>query len=294
MQNVKAVYRNGIGQPGNVKAGQIKLLQTKPLGVKEVINPLRASGGADKETRDLARENAPLSVMALDRLVSVPDYADFTRRFAGIAKASARTVSDRRRQLVYLTIAGVDDVPIDTSSDLYQNLLAALRAAGDPDLPLRVDLRELRALVLSAKLKLAPDYAWEPVVAAVRVQLLERFGFARRALGQPALLCEVIAAMQQVRGVGYVDVDAFGAVSQTQPGEPPTVPPTRHFLTPDDIANAVRDIVTPPQAEGPVREALPPDVDVWPGGSDQGLLRPAELAMFVPGVADTLVLNQIP
>ena len=45
----------------------IVILLAKPLGLKEVINPLPASGGADKESRDQARKNAPLTVTALDR-----------------------------------------------------------------------------------------------------------------------------------------------------------------------------------------------------------------------------------
>ncbi|MEQ1903071.1 MAG: hypothetical protein ABL888_02650, partial [Pirellulaceae bacterium] len=65
-ENIKALYRNGIGFGGNVKAGQISLLASRPLGVKSVTNPLPATGGADKENRDQARENAPLAVMALD------------------------------------------------------------------------------------------------------------------------------------------------------------------------------------------------------------------------------------
>ena len=39
------------------------------------------------EASDDARRNAPLAVMSLDRLVSVQDYADFARTFAGIGKA---------------------------------------------------------------------------------------------------------------------------------------------------------------------------------------------------------------
>ncbi|MBO7942391.1 baseplate J/gp47 family protein, partial [Streptomyces sp. S9] len=84
-----AQYRNGIGAGGNVRAGQISLLVSRPLGIKDVVNPLRASGGADRESLELIRENAPRSLMALDRLVSLSDYADFTRMFAGIAKADA-------------------------------------------------------------------------------------------------------------------------------------------------------------------------------------------------------------
>ncbi len=83
IENIRAEYRNGIGQPGNVKAEQVSLLLTKPLGVKEVINPLRASGGADKETRDQARQHVPLAVKALDRLVSTQDYEDFSRTLCG-------------------------------------------------------------------------------------------------------------------------------------------------------------------------------------------------------------------
>ena len=297
VQNVLAVYRNGIGQPGNVDAGQITLLQSRPLGVKQVINPLAASGGADKETRDLARESAPLSVMALDRLVSVADYTAFTRRFAGIAKALALRVSDGRQQLVYITIAGVDDIPIDTTSDLYQNLLAALRDAGDPDLPLRVALRELKALMLSANIKLLPDFVWESVVAAVRAQLLDTFGFDSRALGQPALLCEVIAAIQGVLGVDYVDVDAFGAVSQAASAATrlATGDTAVSLLTQDDVVAEVSRIVSPPPVwRGRRKEREPRDVTAWPGGSDAGVLRPAELAVFMPTVSDTLVLNQIP
>src|SRR6185312_12234730 len=43
VQNVMAVYRSGIGAGGNVDAGQITTLQSRPLGVTAVINPLRAS-----------------------------------------------------------------------------------------------------------------------------------------------------------------------------------------------------------------------------------------------------------
>jgi hypothetical protein len=82
--NVKAVYRSGTGRAGNVDAQQISQLATQPLGVKSVINPLRAAGGADGDTRDQARRNVPIGITALDRLVSVADYADFARKFAGI------------------------------------------------------------------------------------------------------------------------------------------------------------------------------------------------------------------
>jgi hypothetical protein len=220
VENIKAVYRSGIGSSGNVKAEQIKLPLTKPLGVKGVINPLPASGGADRETRDQARRNAPIGVLALDRLVSVQDYADFARTFAGIAKASARRLSDGVREVVHLTISGVGDIPIDVTSDLYRNLVTALKRFGDPTQPLQVETSERVLLVISAKVKLLPDYLWERVNAKIRALLFERFGFENRDLGQDVTQSEVLSAIQSAPGVDYVDLDLLDSVSEATLEDP--------------------------------------------------------------------------
>jgi hypothetical protein len=293
VDNVKAIYRNGIGKMGNVKAEQISLLQTRPLGVKSVINPLRASGGADKEDRDQGRENAPLGVTSLDRLIGLQDYTDFTRCFAGIAKADARRLSDGRRQLVHVTIAGADDVPIDSSSDLYRNLLLALRKYGDEDLPVQVDLRELIVLMLSASVRLAPDYLWEPVALAIRTALLDTFGFRKRSLAQPVLLCEVIGAIQSVEGVGYVDVDAFGGIPEKKAGTDKNGNPIRRLLTSDELAAYGQVIVMQSQGANGAPSGPPTRVDASVAGFESNTLRPAQLAIFTPEVPDTLILNQI-
>jgi hypothetical protein len=283
LENVRAKYRNGIGKPGNVKADQISLLVTRPLGVKDVINPLRASGGADRESRDQARANAPLAVMSLDRLVSVQDYADFTRTFAGIGKAVAARMSDGRRTLVHLTIAGADDIPIDPISDLYRNLLRALREYGSPDMPVRVDGRELLMLVISANIGLLPDYLWEPVVTEVRHVLLETLSFERRDLAQDVLLSEVISAVHRVEGVAYVDVDVLGGVPEKKTDETTGL---RRLLTPEEITATVQAMLadqSQPLSRVVVSEALSVD----------GVIQPAQLAFLTPDVPDTLILNQI-
>jgi hypothetical protein len=214
VENVKATYRSGIGKPGNVKAGQITQLATRPLGVKEVTNPLRASGGADSDSRDQARQNVPIALLALDRLVSVSDYADFSRTFAGIGKAAAWHDTDGQQQLVRVVIAGADDIPIDRSSDLYRNLYAALHQFGDPYLPIAVAVRERLTLVISANVKVDPDYQWETLEPKVRAALLDRFSFAQMDLGENVFLSDAIDAVQAVRGVVYVEVDVFAAVDE--------------------------------------------------------------------------------
>lgn len=264
--NVQAVYRAGIGRGGNVAPGQINLLATKPLGVKGVFNPLPATGGADAESRDQARRNAPLAVTALDRLVSITDYADFTRTFAGIGKASAARLSDGRRQLVHVTIAGEGDVPISEASDLCRNLEEALLRFGDPWLPVVVETRRLSLLLMSAKVRLLPDYLWEKVEPKVRAALLAAFSFDRRDLGQDGLLSESVSAIHSVTGVDWVDVDLFDAIDEEQ----------------------IKSGGAP--AEEP-RVRIPANLALV---DEQDNLRPAELIYLSPALPETLILKELP
>jgi predicted phage baseplate assembly protein len=272
-ENVKAKYRTGIGKPGNVKAEQISMVITKPLGVKEVINPLAATGGADRESRDEARRNAPLAVMALDRLVSTQDYEDFTRTFAGVGKASATRLSDGRRQVVHLSIAGADDIPISTDSDLFRNLGEALRRFGDPYQPIQIATRFLKVLVTSARVRVDPDYLWETVEPKVRATVLEHFSFNRRQLGQDVVLSELIGAIQSVEGVLYVDVDTLDAVEEN-------ISTSALLQLSGQLKLNQRLRVHLAQVD---KTALDPSVR----------LRPAQLALFTPLVPETLNLTEL-
>lgn len=272
-ENITAVYRTGIGQPGNVKAEQITLLATKPLGVKEVINPLPATGGADREDRDDGRRNAPLAVMSLDRLVSTRDYEDFARTFAGVAKASAVRLSDGLRQLVHLTIAGADDAPISVNSDLYRNLRSALSRYGDPFQPIQIATRFLKLLVVSANVRIDPDYIWESVEPKIRAAALERFSFKQRELGQDVVLSEMIQTIQSIEGVVYVDVDTFDDVQ-----EDITTEELVQVSTELGLYTRIRAYLA--QVD---RTALDPAVRI----------RPAQLVLLSPVVKETLILKEL-
>ena len=62
-----------------------------------VTNPLPTSGGADGDAPRDMRNHAALRCLALDRLLSVQDYADFTSARAGIGKAAAAALTDGSR-----------------------------------------------------------------------------------------------------------------------------------------------------------------------------------------------------
>ena len=280
VENVTAVYRSGLGQPGNVPAGRIKQLATRPLGVKDVINALPATGGADREGRDSTRANAPLAVMALDRLVSVQDYADFARTFAGIGKAAAAELSDGRRSVVHLTIAGADDIPIDTTSDLYRNLRLALARAGDPWTPVQIALRELILLVVIAGVRLHPDYLWSAVAPQIRARLYDRLSFGRRDLGQDVTAGEIIAAIHTVPGVVYADLDLLDGLTGADVAGPNLA---------ERLVGLAKAAATPnarPLSRIKAEMARP-------DRTDPTVLQPAQLAILDPRLPETLILKEL-
>ncbi len=210
-----AIYRTGLGKGGNASAGQISLLATKPLGVKAVVNPIEAAAGADPEGRESGRRNAPLGVAPVDRLVSVPDYEQFALGFGGVGKASAGRLWDGRREIVYVTVTGMDSGPLTQTSQMLQSLLTALRLSGDLAQPVEVAPREFLFLVLSANVTLEPGWIWDDVSTAIRQRLSERFGFEARDFGQDVVLSDVISAFQSVDGVAAVQLVILDAIPET-------------------------------------------------------------------------------
>ncbi|QUH01899.1 putative baseplate assembly protein [Saccharopolyspora erythraea] len=316
-ENVRARYRFGTGKAANVGPERITQAVTRPLGVTGVTNPLPATGGADADGPALTRRTVPLAVSALDRLVSLRDYEDFSRSRAGVGRASARRVFDGKREVLHVTVAGVDDIPIDADSDLLRSLRASLLDHGDPRLPVRVEPRELVLLVVSAKVKLLPDHAWEWVQPRIRQALLAELGYAGRELGQPAHLSEVLATAQSVPGVSHVDVDVFGGVpASVTPGETADLgdrlnPPAA--TVPARLAEHAEERyqVTDPDGETLTEIAvrngisltellrLNPDITdtrrLPPGRAvfvHRGI-RPAQLALLAPDIADTLILTEV-
>jgi len=214
-ENIKAKYRKGIGLPGVVKADQLTQLMTRPLGVKGATNPLAATGAADPEQLAEARRNAPLTVLTLGRIVSLQDYEDFARTFSGIDKALATWTWFGEKRGVFVTVAGPNGADVREDSDLFKNLLQAIKNSGNPLVPLQVKSYQSGLFRLTASLKIDPTYLPEKVIAQAEQKLRDTFSFAARAFGQPVHLSEVLAVLQDVPGVVAVNVTALYRSSET-------------------------------------------------------------------------------
>lgn len=205
--NIVADYSKGLGLAGNLRAGQLTLPLDRPLGLRETLNPLPATGGDDAEVPEDARRNAPTYTLTLGRVVSITDYRDFALGFPGIAKAESRWVWQGETRRIVVTVAGPGGTEIADDSTTFTNLLGAFRDLGDP--LVGVDLLSFESVFFRLGIRVATDPAYiaEDVLANTETALRDAFGFQARDFAQTLALSEIAAAAHEVPGVVAIDVD---------------------------------------------------------------------------------------
>ena len=219
-ENVRVNYRVGMGAEGLVREGQLTLLSSKPLGVREVVNPVGAGDAADRDGRDDIRRSAALPIRTLDRIVSLKDYEDFARAFSGIAKALATWTWDGYQRGVFVTVAGVGGKAVEKGGLTHSNLLSVARAAAEEGILLRVGTYIPAFFRVAADVRVHLAYRTELVLPAVEAALRSTFSFDAREFGEPVSKSEVVAAMQAVPGVVAVDLNLFQRTDADE-GAPP-------------------------------------------------------------------------
>jgi predicted phage baseplate assembly protein len=212
--NVSASYRAGDGSQGNLKAGQITQLLSRPASLSSVTNPLPAAGGSGGDNQESVRAAAPVSLSGLGRVVTIDDYAGLARSIAGVSKASAVFAADAG---VVVTIAGTAPVQLDPDGSLCQGVAAAIAAVADPALPAQVVPASLYLIALTADVIRDPLVSWDATVAAVQAALLAGFGYAQRDLGQDVAVSDLLAAAHAAAGVRSVTITGLALIPAAAP-----------------------------------------------------------------------------
>jgi len=206
--NIRASYRVGLGVEARLGADRFTTALDRPPGLLGVTNPLPATGGADPETRDAARRNAPMTVRTFGRAVSLRDFEDLVTASGEVAKAQATWTWDGLGRAIHLTVAAQGG-GMFTEDDL-RRLTSALTAARDPNHPLRLANHVAVDVVVRAKISVEGDRRRRDVEAAARAALLGAFSFDAQELGRGLGLSDIVRILQDVPGVAFVDVDELG------------------------------------------------------------------------------------
>ncbi len=210
LNNITADYRTGIGIEGIIKAQAATLITTRPYGVQTVSNPLPSGDAEDPESRDDARMNAPRTVRTLDRIVSLRDYEDFCRTYAGIGKAQAAQLSVGGDAFIHISVSSSAGDAVSDSR--VASLIAAIENARDSTTPFIVENGRILQVTLTAGLIVNQRYEFEQVAGQCRTMLLEAFSFSCRTFGQAIDADDVIRVLHDHEAVIAVDIDSLALV----------------------------------------------------------------------------------
>jgi hypothetical protein len=259
VNNIHARYRKGLGAEGNLPSDSIQQLIDSAPNLQKVTNPVPSSGGADPESLEKIRTQAPASLQTFSRAVSAADYAALARSFPGIAKASAAWIVQDPITLlavphpyVQLTLATLNQVPM-AGTVLASKLRRFLDNHRDPNVPLR--LQDASPVYIEVVIQVEIDSrsphqaTLNRVLSALNPGInpdgsAGYFAFESLDFGQSIYVSAVYAAVQSIEGVKDATITSLRRVGPG-PAEDPASAPHDIVICPTEIITIANDPQNP-------------------------------------------------
>ena len=226
--NVRATYRAGMRDVGDLDAGVTTLLTARP-SVSAVRGLLKSPARPPAKGKSDARLS-PSLLRSTGRLVTAGDYADFVESLPNVAAARADELRVHGRILLYLSVAWTHPakaaVAIEAATAQVRQVVAAAQAIPPP--PFAVGTCTLLSVRVAARLWLSAEGESEPVRTAAQDALVELFGGQTPKIGTSISRAEIEEVLQALDGVSGVAIDAFHVADHpTRRNEVVTARPTR-------------------------------------------------------------------
>ena len=219
--NVRLTYRKGTGLDGNLDAGRFTKAAKPHHLVEKVRQPLPATGGNDAESLASLRDNAPATLLTLERAVSLEDFDYLVTSQSSVwqAKAFARPTGLARNQRIEVVVVPAGGGELGPLAGTLTDFILAHAAAG-----LEVVVSAYQHRTFSLEVLIAVDsaaYSPEEVAAAVKSALEEAFSLQKRKLSQDLFLSEVYQVVEAVTGVEHSQavINGNGAIRRLPAGE---------------------------------------------------------------------------
>jgi predicted phage baseplate assembly protein len=199
--NLRVRYRVGTGLAGNVPAaGLVKPVNPHPA-VDSVQQPLKAAGGGDMEDVTSLRENAPPTVLALERAVSLSDFSHLAAAQSNVwqARAYNQTLHGGKKESVRVVVVPAGG---GQSPEIRKAIQTFLQKHTLPGVQVTVEpfVEKRFSLSIAVRFK-AEEFLAEEVEQTVTAALVEHFAIGNRKLGEHLYLSEVIKIVEGVQGV---------------------------------------------------------------------------------------------
>jgi hypothetical protein len=211
-KTIYATYRVGGGILGNVSAKSLTYILTNYQAGLKVLNPLAATGGADPESTDSIRVNAPLSIKSLNRAVSLDDYASLTLQVSGVAKtnATAGTYSSVTTYIAPFGDTGVQPdnlTPTPGFNTLAGNVLNYMTGKAPVNTTLTVSPPSYVNVDAIINVNVLPQYRQTTVQQAVYAAILDLLTFDNVFFADKLVQQYFHNAISSINGVDYATIN---------------------------------------------------------------------------------------
>lgn len=224
---IYVTYRVGGGSIGNVASNTIKYitywptLSQIPVGVSVINDSTAATGGADAESTDSIRINAPLSIRSVNRAVSLTDYANLAIQVNGVAKAIANA-NVYSAVTLYVCPSGDPGVLADnyTPSTPFNNVTSNINLYLTDKAPANTTVVYQPPTYVGAyimvSLTVNPQYTQSSVVANVTAAINSLFNIDNVVFNDTIAVSDVYNAIAAVEGISTQSIQMLVRADSVQ------------------------------------------------------------------------------
>ena len=219
---VWATFRVGAGAAGNQAAGTVGAIVNAIDGLsvnQNIDGSFQSSvmaGGADPESNDHIRANAPASFQTQQRAVSPADFQSLVLAVPGVTTASV--VSNHSTSVTLYVLGPSFQAP---ASGLVSNILSFFTGKTLAGVTVTVGTPTLVPIDVGSSgshmtLQVAPGYVQTTVVTNVQTALTTLFQPPQSSFGQLITLSQIMQTIMSVPGVSWCIVPLFTREDVTQ------------------------------------------------------------------------------
>ncbi len=202
---IYASYRVGGGASGNVSANTLTYIVTNSNAGLSVNNQSAAVAGADEESTDSIRINAPASLKALNRAVSLADYASLALQVTGISKAVAKA-NVYSNVTVYVALFGDRGIdgslnPTTIFNTVANRLLEYYVDKCPPNTTITVQPPSYAKIDVTVDVTVAPQYKTSAIKTQIENDLNLLLDTDNVVFGDTIKLSDVLETVSSINGV---------------------------------------------------------------------------------------------
>jgi uncharacterized phage protein gp47/JayE len=212
IDNIQATYRVGGGSHTNVGTGTITRLINPLSRMSEVTNIEAATGGADAESIEEARRNAPISLRTSERAVTKSDYKNIAFKVPGVMKAYAERDSVNN-YLVHLYIVILDGFDKEKVLSAVYDYIDE-RKMITTELEVKEGEEELLDIDLTATI--GDTYSRATIETYITEVIQTEMSPSNREFGEGETIFQIYPAIGQIEGIVNLFINKFTTIPQVK------------------------------------------------------------------------------